>query len=190
MALALALLVSASYNIYQQLRFNRMYWFWGSTFTDRLINGHNRIDRFLAETEADRRSAGLFAIQEAPKEIQTLGSNLGLMQSRVWPFPETYLGTVGFELNMFTIGVWNRSRTNAAVLGATTNASPATEDMVRLAQVYRIYAKHFPEEVVLSQRPAKHKKALQAAHEELRQQGLIELLPQQFQGPAFDQSLK
>lgn len=185
---AAALLLSLGYNVYQKVSFNRLYWYWGSTLIDRLINGRQLIDQVITETDPGRQSAGAFAMQEAPKEIQTLGSNLDVMLSRVWPFPETYLGRVGLDLNMFTVGVWNRSNTEY-LPGSQMNPLPPGDELARLSRVYTIYADHFPDRVVFSQSPSRHRQALKAAHAQIRAEGLDELLPENYRDLVLDQGL-
>lgn len=187
-ALALALTISIGYNVYQKLSFNRIYWYWGSTLTDRLINGGMRIDSLIAEADPEQRSALLFTVQQGPEKIQVLGGNLDLMLSRVWPYPNTYLAQIGFDLNMFTIGVWNRSHAPVPVFGSPTNQAPEEADLSRLSRVYAIYAEHFPDEVVMSQSTTRHRKALQAVHDQIRAEGLDELLPDLVRY-TFDESL-
>lgn len=88
-----------------------------------------------------------------------------------------YLGKVGDELRMFTIGVWNRSNVPDPKPGSPDNPLPSMDDLAKLSQVYKLYATHFTGKVVLSQDAKQQKQALLAAHETIRQQGLDQLLP-------------
>lgn len=171
----LALVVSLGLNLWQYVRWDRLYFFQATQFKDGLYNTAISLDYMLGKQDQGERSLDVTTVVHAPPRLMEVGAQVDRME-----IGGGLLSRVGYELNMFTIGLWSRHGLKAPEPGSRQNPLPPEEDLIALRKVYEVYQRHFAEAVIVKGSPANQRTALIAAHDELKSLGLIRLLPEPF----------